>query len=100
MVEQMNEEIDWDKCPPDWEDFPLSVHNAINIFHTLGSKVMPEIGYTGKDYTLLEPLLESYQIKEQIEKDWIFELLILLDSRTLEESQKAIKAEYDKIKRK
>ena len=22
MMDQMNEEHDWDKCPPDWEDFP------------------------------------------------------------------------------
>jgi len=96
----MGEEIDWEKCPPDWEDFPLSVHNAINIFHTLGSKIMPEIGYTGKDYTLLDSLLKSYRIEESTEKDWIFELLIFLDMRTLEESQKQLKAEYDKIKRK
>ena len=22
MMEQMGEEPDWEKCPPDWEDFP------------------------------------------------------------------------------
>ena len=30
MVEQTGEEIDWDKCPPDIEDFPDSIIRAIS----------------------------------------------------------------------
>ena len=36
MVEQTGEEIDWDRCPPDTEDFPPIVIDAMNIFNSLG----------------------------------------------------------------
>ncbi len=100
MCEQTGEEIDWQRCPPEWEDFPESVIKAMSIYHQLGNKVYPEIGYTGKDYTNLDYLYKTYYIQSRVEKDWIFELLLYLDSRTVEESQKKIKAEYDKIKKK
>jgi len=32
MVEQTGEEIDWDRIPPDLEDFPESVYTALCIF--------------------------------------------------------------------
>jgi hypothetical protein len=99
MVEQTGEEIDWEKCPPDLEDFPDSIVEALNIFHSLGNKVYPEIGYIGKDYTNVEILLELYSIKKY-QKDWIMELLLFLESETVSESQRKLKAEYDKIKRK
>ena len=51
MVEQTGEEIDWERCPPDVEDFPESVHTAIQIFNTLGDRVYPDVGFTGKDFT-------------------------------------------------
>ena len=35
MVEQTGEEIDWEKCPPDLEDFPNSVIDALNILASL-----------------------------------------------------------------
>ena len=100
MCEQTGEEIDWERCPPEWEDFPESVTKAMSIYHQLGNKVYPDIGYTGKDYTNLNYLYKTYYIQSRVEKDWIFELLLYLDSRTVEESQKKIKAEYDKIKKK
>ena len=34
MCNQTGQEIDWEKCPPDWEDFPQIVVDAINIFHS------------------------------------------------------------------
>ena len=56
MVEQTGEEIDWDRCPPDAEDFPDTVLDALNIFHSLGDRIYPDVGYIGKDFTNL-PLL-------------------------------------------
>ena len=35
MCEQMGEDPDWEKCPPDAEDFPDIVITAINIFNSL-----------------------------------------------------------------
>ena len=99
MMEQMGEEPDWEKCPPDWEDFPDIVIITMNIFNSMGDRVYPEIGYIGKDYTNFEFLLKHYGIKEH-NKEFVFELLLWLDSRAIEESQKKLKAEYDRMKRK
>ena len=99
MVEQTGEEIDWEKCPPDLEDFPNSVIDALNIFHSLGNKVYPEIGLIGKDYTNTDILFKLYSI-EKYQKDWIMELLLFLENETVNESQRQLKAEYDKMKRK
>ena len=99
MCEQTNMEIDWDRCPPDTEDFPESVLTAINIFNSLGDRVYGDVGYVGKDLTNLDFLLDLYAVQDH-EKDWAFELLIFLDRRAIKASQKHIKAEYDKIKKK
>ena len=76
MVEQTGEEIDWDRCPPDIEDFPESILTAINIYNSLGDRIYPDIGFVGKDFTNLSLLYDLYLIKEH-EKDWLFELLLL-----------------------
>jgi len=99
MMEQMGEEPDWEKCPPDWEDFPDLVVITMNIFNSMGDRVYPDIGYIGKDYTNFEFLLKHYGIEEH-NKEFVFELLLWLDSRAIEESQKKLKAEYDRMKRK
>ncbi len=99
MVEQTGEEINWERCPPDVEDFPDSVLNALNIFHSMGNKVYPEIGYIGKDFSNREILFKLYDIKDY-QQDWIMELLLFLEDETVNESQRQLKAEYDKIKRK
>jgi len=99
MCEQTNMEIDWDRCPPEVEDFPESVLTAINIFNTLGDRVYGDVGYIGKDFTNLNFVLNMYKIEEH-EEDWQFELLTFLDRRAIKASQKQIKAEYDKIKKK
>lgn len=99
MCEQTGEEVDWDKCPPDVEDFPSIVIDTMNIFNTLGNRVYGDVGYVGKDFTNFNFLLKQYNIpKHQI--DYVLELIIWLDSRAIEKSQKQIKAEYDRIKNK
>jgi len=100
MVEQTGEEIDWERCPPEWDDFPTSVETAMGIFNSLGDKIYPEIGYIGKDFTNLQVLYNFYNVKEKTEKEWIFELLLHLESDTIAKSQKRIKSEYDKMKKK
>ena len=99
MVEQTGEEIDWDRCPPEIEDFPDSVHTAMNIYNSLGDRIYPDVGFTGKDFTNLSLLYENYYV-EKHQKDWIFELLLFLDSYNIKESQQRIKSEIDRIKRK
>ncbi len=99
MCEQTGEEIDWDKCPPEIEDFPESILTAMSIYNYLGDRMYPDVGFIGKDFTNLSFLYDNYLIKEY-EKDWIFEVLMFLDSYNIKASRKAMKAEYDKIKRK
>ena len=100
MVEQTGEEIDWERCPPDTEDFPESVLTAINIFNTLGDRIYGDVGYIGKDFTNFDFILNHYSIETQQEKDWIFEIILFLERRAIKESQQKLKAEYDKIKKK
>jgi len=99
MMEQMDEQPDWEKCPDDWEDFPELIITCMNIFHSMGDRVYPEIGYIGKDYTNFEFLLKNYGI-EDYQKEYVFELILWLDSRAIEIAQKKLKAEYDRVKRK
>ena len=56
MWEQTGEEIDWERCPPDLEDFPSVVVDFLNIYYSLGNRVYPDIGYVGKDFTNLNLL--------------------------------------------
>jgi len=99
MMEQMGQEPDWEKCPPDWNDFPDLLVTAINIYYSLGDRIYPDIGFIGKDYTNFEFLLKNYKIKKY-QKEFVFEILLWLDSRAIELSQKKLKAEYDRMKRK
>ena len=99
MMDQMNEEPDWDKCPPDWEDFPELVVTCVNIYHSMGDRIFPDVGFIGKDYTNFKFLLENYGIEDH-QKDFVFDALLWLDSRAIEESQKKLKAEDDRMKRK
>lgn len=99
MCEQTGEEIDWDRCPPEPDDFPESTLTAITIFNELGDRVYPDVGYVGKDFTNLQLLFDLYEVKTKAEIDWQMELLLFLENKTIEESQQKIKAAHDKIKR-
>ena len=99
MCEQTGQEIDWEKCPPDWSDFPNIVLETMNLYHSLGNKVYPEIGFTGKDYTNFEFLYNYYDVPKH-QKDFVLELLLELEGRDVSNSQQKLKAEYDRIKKK
>ena len=99
MCEQTGEEIDWDRCPPNIEDFPEIVVDSLNIYNSLGSRIFPDVGYTGKDYSNFDFLLDLYKI-EHHNKEFLMEIMLILESRDIKASQQQIKAEYDKIKNK
>ena len=69
------------------------------MFHSLGDRVYADIGYVGKDYTNLKFLMKKYGIEKHM-KDYVFDMILWLDSRAIEKSQKRIKAEHDRMKRK
>jgi len=97
MQDQMGLEIEVKEIPPELNDFPDDVLSAVSIFGRLGDRVYPEIGYVGKDYTLLNALMPLYTIND---KDFFLEVLEWLDARAIKRSADQLKREYDKIKRK
>ena len=99
MCEQMGEEPDWDKCPAEINDFPDVVIDALNIYHSLGDRVYPDIGFVGKDYTNFNFLLERYNVQKW-NVDFTHEIMMEIESQAITASQKRLKSEYDKIKNK
>lgn len=96
LCEQMGKEPDPDEIPPDIEDFPTDVQKALVVYNKLGDRIMADIGYLGKDYTQLSTFMEVYEVEN---KRIFLETLLLLDSKTIEKSAAALKAERDKMKK-
>ena len=97
MQTQMGQEIIEEDIPPDWEDFPTIVIDAVNTFNQLGDRVYPDIGYIGKDYTNLHLFLDLYGVSDT---EYFINILTWLDSRAIKKSQDQLKREHDKLKRK
>ena len=47
------------------EDFPEIVIDCINIHHSLGNRMYPEIGYMGKDYTNLPFYMKIHKVEDE-----------------------------------
>lgn len=93
----MEEEPDENRMPPDLNDFPLDVQNAILCYGKLGDKVAADIGYLGKDLTTLPIHMEIMKVES---KELFLETILILDQRMIEKSAAAIKQERDKLKNK
>ena len=96
MCEQMGNDPVEEEIPPDMEDFPPIIAEALHTFNMLGDRIYPEIGYVGKDYTNLEHFLELYGIED---KEYFLQLLSWLDARAIKKSSEEMKRQYDKMKR-
>tara|TARA_R110000851_G_scaffold78354_1_gene172928 strand:+ start:949 stop:1245 length:297 start_codon:yes stop_codon:yes gene_type:complete len=97
MCEQMDKEPVEEEIPPEWEDFPEIVITALRIFYALGDRIVPDIGYMGKDFTNLPIYME---IEEVEDTELFLEILTWLESRAIKDSQDSMKKERDKLKRK
>jgi hypothetical protein len=97
MCEQMGQEPNEDEIPPDFEDFPSIAIDAMNTFSMLGDKVVPDIGYLGKDFTNLPHYMDIYGVED---KELFLEILTYLESRAINHSQEQLKREREKLKRK
>lgn len=97
VCEQLGKEPNDLEMPPDWNDFPEIVRLAINTFNQLGDRVVADIGYLGKDYSILPVLLEVHEIDD---KDLFLSILSWLDSRAIKRSSEAMKQAHDKLKSK
>ena len=97
MCEQIGKEPDPDEIPPDMEDFPEIAVQALNTFSSLGDRLIPDIGYMGKDFTNLPHYLDIHEIED---KELFLEILTYLESRAINHSQEQLKREREKLKRK
>lgn len=97
MVDQLGQEPSEEKCPPDFEDFPVSVQQAIEVFNRLGDRVYPDIGYLGKDYTALDLHMEVIKVYD---KEIFLETLVRLDSSMIKRSADQLERARNKIKKK
>jgi len=97
MCEQMGQEPRDDEIPPDWEDFPDIVIEAVSTFSSLGDRVYPDVGYMGKDFTTLPFYMNIHKVEDT---ELFLEILTYLESRAIKQSQDSMKRERDKLKRK
>ena len=97
MMELLEQEPKAEEIPPDFEDLPDIFTYAVQTFNLLGDKIVPDIGYVGKDYTNLPQLIEIWEIDD---KHYFLEILSWLDSRAIKKSSDHLKRERDKLKRK
>jgi len=99
MCEQTGQEVDWEKCPADWEDFPPLIWDMVEIYNSLGDRVVAEVGYVGKDFTNLQYIFKLHKTSEYAQ-EIIFDLLLWLDARNIQISTDKLRAEYAKMKQK
>lgn len=97
MMEQLGKDPVDEEIPPDFNDLPEIMVDALNTFNMLGDRIYPEIGYTGKNYTNLSFFIEAYDVQDI---EFFLEVLSWLDSRAIKKSSEQMKKEYDKLKRK
>jgi len=96
MMEQLGKEPIESEIPPDFEDLPEIVVQALSTFNMLGDRAYPEIGYVGKDYTNLSYYIDIYDVED---REYFLEILAWLDARAIKKSSEMIKREYEKLKR-
>ncbi len=99
MMEQLGKEPVEEEMPPGIEDFPEIVINALETFNGLGDRIFGDVGYVGKDYTNLPYFMRIFGIEEADEETFLT-ILLKLDAQAIEISNKRMKAEMDRIKRK
>ena len=97
MMDQLGQDPIPEEIPPDYEDFPMIVIDAINAYNSMGDRIYPEIGYIGKDYTNLPYYIEIYKVENT---DVFLEILLRLDAEAIRLAQDKLKREYDRMKRK
>lgn len=97
ICEQMGQEPNEEKCPPDFEDFPLPVQQAIEVFNKLGDRVYPDIGYMGKCYDAIDLHMEVAGVYN---KEIFLETLIRLDASMIKRSSDQLEKARKKINKK
>lgn len=92
MCDQLGTEPNPDKIPPDMEDFPDVVQRALHVYNLLGDRIAADIGYLGKDYSILPAYLDE-------DKEIFLEVLSWMDDKIIKKSAEDMKRARDKIKK-
>jgi hypothetical protein len=100
VCKQLGTEPKAKNCPPGLEDFPDLMRDAIDTFNRLGDRVYPEIGYVGKDYSLLDYYIDICGVNNSYDLEFFLDVLSWLDSRAIQKNAETVKREMDKLKRK
>jgi hypothetical protein len=93
----MGQEPSEERCPPDFDDFPYEVQQAIDVFNKLGDRVYPDIGYMGKDYTSIDLHMEVVGVTN---KEIFLDTLVRLDAFMIKKSAEQLKKARDSVKKK
>jgi len=96
LMEQRGLEPDPEKIPIEYEDLMYDAQLALNIYGKLGNRVYGDVGFTGKDYTVLPILIKYHEIHDV---ELLLEYLNILDTYNINKSQEAMKKEFDKLKK-
>lgn len=97
LCHQINQEPSEEKCPPGFEDFPVPLQQAIEVFNKLGDRVYPDIGYMGKDFTALPLHMRVVGVEEE---ELFLEALVRLDAYLIKKSAEQLKKARDSVKKK
>jgi len=92
MCIQMGDEPDWDKCPPEYSDFPSYIHAAIDIFNSLPDTYSGgmEPLYIGKNIGPFSELCSLFDIDKE-DRLMVFEVIQFLDKHAREQAIRAAK---------
>ena len=97
MCEQLGTEPNEEDMPPGIEDLPEVIQKALHIYNSLGDRLVPDVGFLGKDYTNLRLYMEVHEIED---KEFFLDVISWLDSRAIKKSAEDMKRQMDKLKRK
>lgn len=88
----LNEDIDYEKMPPDYEDFPTYVHQAMDVFNCLPDTYSGgmEPLYSGKDYSALSGIMQVLQVDSE-DTLQVFKVVHHLDTRARKQAISAAK---------
>ena len=87
MYEGREDQINWEKMPPMLSDFPHDCQQALLTYHKYGDRSVSELGFLGKDFTLIDKLS-----KDVIDISLYLDTLIKIDHFYIEKNAKDIEA--------
>ena len=86
IIEQLGEEYDDDRAPPDINDFPTEVHLAMGVFNSMPDKIDGMAGFVGKDYSCLGILLEIKDIPKNLH-GLVLHIITYLNNKAIKDYQ-------------